>query len=383
MAEDYKSLSERVDELVTRISTIERRYGSVTLTNQTGGTISARTALCAVPQVAERQFGADVSSERAELIRLIAKKWVNGTILHYYFFLGSPWGADSAQLEVVRRAFTAWKSLGIGLEFKEVSSVGEAEIRIGFLRRNGSWSYAGREVLDIGQSERTMNLGWDLTQPGEIDTAIHEIGHSLGFPHEHQNPNAGIVWDEEAVYAALAQPPNLWSREKTHWNIIRKIPPDSVEGSNWDPNSVMHYPFGPGLITEPAQYRNGLQPAPGLSQKDIELARFFYPAISNVYPELRPLESQKLSIAAGEQKNFSVIPQATRSYNFRTFGDSDTVMVIFEEHNGELRYLKGADDSGSDLNASFRVRLLKGRRYVLRIRLYYTFAGGDTAVMMS
>ena len=383
MAEETKSIAERVDELILRVSTLERRYGSVALTNQTGGIMSTRVAFCAVPQVPERQFSADVSLERARLIRLIAKKWVNGTILHYYFYIGSPWGADSAQLDVVRRAFTAWKNLGIGLEFKEVSSSEDAEIRIGFLRGDGSWSYTGREILDIGQSERTMNLGWDLTRPGEIDTAIHEIGHSLGFPHEHQNPNAGIVWDEEAVYAALAQPPNSWSRETTYWNIIRKIPPDTVEGSNWDPNSVMHYPFGPGMIKEPTQYRTGLQPTPGLSQKDIELVRFFYPAISNVYPELKPLESQKLSIAAGEQKNFSVVPQATRSYDFRTFGESDTVMVIFEEHNGELRYLKGADDSGSDINASFRVRLLKGRRYVLRIRLYYTFAGGDTAVMMT
>ena len=31
-----------------------------------------------------------------------------------------------------------------------------------------------------------MNFGWDLTQPGEIDTALHEIGHTIGFPHEHQ-----------------------------------------------------------------------------------------------------------------------------------------------------------------------------------------------------
>jgi len=376
-------LTEKIDDLARRVSTLERRYGSNTVTSHTSGTISGRSALCAVPQIAERQFGADVSLERARLIRLIAKKWVNGTILHHYFFIGSPWGADSAQLDVVRRAFAAWKNLGIGLEFKEVASAEEAELRIGFLRGDGAWSYTGREVLEIGQSERTMNLGWDLTRPGEVDTAIHEIGHSLGFPHEHQNPNAGIVWDEEAVYAALAQPPNSWSRETTHWNIIRKIPPDSVEGSNWDPNSVMHYPFGPGLIREPAQYHNGLQPAPGLSQKDIQHVRFFYPAISNVYAELKPLESQRLSIGAGEQKNFSVIPQSTRSYDFRTFGESDTVMVIFEEQNGELRYLKGADDSGSDLNASFRVRLLKGRRYVLRIRLYYTFAGGDTAVMMT
>jgi len=376
-------LADKIDELARRVSTLERRYGADTLASYTGGTSTARAALCAVPQIPDRQFGTEVSLERARLIRLIAKKWVNGTILHYCFFLGSPWGADSAQLDVVRRAFAAWKNLGIGLEFKEVASAEEAELRIGFLRGDGAWSYTGREVLEIGQSERTMNLGWDLTRPGEVDTAIHEIGHSLGFPHEHQNPNAGIVWDEEAVYAALAQPPNSWPRETTFWNIIRKIPPDSVEGSNWDPNSVMHYPFGPGLIREPAQYHNGLQPAPGLSQKDIQHVRFFYPAISNVYPELKPLESQRLSIGAGEQKNFSVIPQSTRSYDFRTFGESDTVMVIFEEQNGELRYLKGADDSGSDLNASFRVRLLKGRRYVLRIRLYYTFAGGDTAVMMT
>ena len=29
------------------------------------------------------------------------------------------------------------------------------------------------------------------------DTALHGIGHTLGLPHEHQNPNAGIVWDVE------------------------------------------------------------------------------------------------------------------------------------------------------------------------------------------
>ncbi|WP_265939207.1 M12 family metallopeptidase [Bacillus thuringiensis] len=45
-----------------------------------------------------------------------------------------------------------------------------------------------------------MNFGWYITRnPSEIDTAIHEIGHTLGFPHEHQNTKSGIEWDEEAV----------------------------------------------------------------------------------------------------------------------------------------------------------------------------------------
>ena len=49
-----------------------------------------------------------------------------------------------------------------------------------------------------------MNFGWDLTPLGRSTTALHEIGHTLGMPHEHQNPFAGIAWDEETVYATSA-----------------------------------------------------------------------------------------------------------------------------------------------------------------------------------
>jgi hypothetical protein len=338
---------------------------------------------CTVPQTPEREFSPDVSLERARLIRVISKKWVNGTQLHYYFFEGSPWGADKAQKDVARQAFDIWKSISIGLTFTEVASHDDAEIRIGFLKGDGAWSYIGRDILNQGQNERTMNFGWDLTRnPNEIDTAVHEIGHTLGFPHEHQNPNAGIVWDEDAVYKALAGPPNYWSHQTTYWNIIRKISPDSVEGSKWDPNSIMHYPFEPGLIKEPRKYQTGLYPELGLSKKDIAQVKFFYPTLKPTYPKLVPFESKLLSINAGEQKNFTVIPTASRYYNFRTFGDSDTVMVLFEEYNGNLQYVKGDDDSGTALNAKFRVRLTKGRKYILRIRLYYNFSSGDTAILM-
>jgi hypothetical protein len=40
------------------------------------------------------------------------------------------------------------------------------------------------------------------------------------------------------------------------------------------------------------------------------------------------------------------------------------------------------DDSGEDTNAYFRYKLIKGRKYVLRIRLYYSDRPGQTAVMM-
>ncbi|MGK7913085.1 MAG: hypothetical protein AB4050_16650 [Synechococcus sp.] len=58
------------------------------------------------------------------------------------------------------------------------------------------------------------------------------------------------------------------------------------------------------------------------------------------------------------------------------------MMDLFEDIDGELRFVDGDDDSGTDTNAIIQVRLIKDKTYVLRIRLYYNFASGDTAVMV-
>jgi len=358
------------------------------------------THFCDLPDVPERELPS-MDPHRLQLIRIIDRKWVNGTTIRYYFFdkdtdgreIRLPngrsewrtWTTNEAEKEVVRNAFATWKNQGIGLEFKEVNTREEAEVRIGFMRGEGAWSYVGRDIIDygIGRDERTMNFGWDLTRnPKELDTAIHEIGHTLGFPHEHQNPNAGIVWDEEAVYTALSKPPNLWNKAKTLHNIIRKINADTVQGSGWDPNSVMHYHFGPGLILEPEEYKNGITPNGGLSERDKIWVRTFYPPLEESYPELKILESVKLNLSPGEQQNFVIKPTASRRYRIRTFGNSDTVIVLFEEVDGELFFLEGSDDSGKSDNARIRTRLRNGGKYVLRIRLYFEDIAGETAVMI-
>lgn len=348
-----------------------------------------KVSYCSLPQVPERVFGTRVGLMRAAAIRVVAKKWVNGTILHYYFFdkdsdgtkERGTWRGAEEQKAIVRNAFDLWKSLGIGLEFKEVNSRYDAEIRIGFMQGDGAWSYVGRDILDQELNYRTTNFGWDLR--GDIDTAVHEIGHVLGLPHEHQNPNAGIVWDEEAVYASLAEPPNEWPREKTFYNIIRKINADTVQGSNWDPNSIMHYPFESGLIKQPEKYTAGLYPTPGLSKRDKTWVKSFYPPLEeDEQSQLTPGKSEQLAILEGQQRDFKIVPQTTRYYNFGTFGISDTIMVLFEEENGELQYRTADDDSGEEYNARLRVKLIKDHKYVLRIRLYFSDRSGETAVMM-
>lgn len=340
---------------------------------------------CGLPRIPERKLARGMSRDRARLILQTANKWLNGTTLRYWFFdKPAKWSAAEPEKDVVRRAFKMWKDFGTGLTFVEVGSRAEAQVRISFDQTDGSWSYLGNDVLTARSDPRTMNFGWSLTQdPAEgLDTALHEIGHTLGFPHEHQNPFAGIVWNEEAVYRALAAPPNRWDRQKTFWNIIRKITPDEVQGSSWDPDSVMHYPFEAGLINKPVQYRAGLHPAGGVSARDREWLLKFYPPIEPAaIPLLLPRQSVPLTLEAGKQADFRFQPDRARYYEFRTFGESDTVMALFEDAPGTLKQIAEDDDSGANRNAYFRLRLKKGGKYVLRVRLYYSEVPGETAVM--
>ena len=156
-----------------------------------------------------------------------------------------------------------------------------------------------------------------------------------------------------------------------------------MQGSNWDPDSVMHYPFEPDLIREPAAYRTGLQPAGGLSPRDITWVKTFYPPLNVANDDvLEVLKTVSLSLSAGQQRNFTFKPKRTRKYEMRTFGSADTVMVLFEEVDGQLRQLAADDDSGEDRNAYFKAKLFRDRKYTLRLRLYYADDQRETAVMV-
>ncbi|MFJ3670085.1 M12 family metallopeptidase [Streptomyces sp. NPDC090106] len=354
---------------------------------------------CSLAQQSAPVFAPGLTAERVGALIGGGRMWVNNTVLHYYFFDGGsdasvisvpgsgatrrvPWVGAKEQRDVVRECFREWQDLGIGVTFAEVRDRSEAELRIGFQAGDGSWSAVGKDALRVGLHERTMNFGWDLTEPGERATALHEIGHALGMRHEHQNPYAGIHWDDEAVYAELAGPPNHWSRDRTYGNILCKLDSREVNGSSWDPQSIMEYPFPAGLILEPEQFRGGLTPPGTLSPCDKEYVLRWYPSAGSGEPSaLVPFRSAPLRLGPGEQADFGIDPPETRDYSVGTFGDSDTVVVVFEERDGEPRYLAGQDDGGTPHNATVRARLVKGRRYFVRVRLYSAWGSGETAVM--
>ncbi len=325
-----------------------------------------------------------VGADRARLLQQSANKWLNGTTLRYWFFdKPKAWAGNAAEQDVVRKAFDHWKALGLGLRFEEVEKKADAHLRIAFLQDDGSWSYVGTDVLTPREDPRTMNFGWPLAGPVvDLDTALHEIGHTLGFPHEHQNPFAGIEWNEEAVYAAMKREPNKWSRATTRFNIIDKHPADSVQGSAWDPDSVMHYPFEPGLIVKPAVYlTHGLRPAGGLSARDREWVRSFYPPQGGGdLPRLTPFQTATIDLQPGQQIDYAFRPGETREYEFRTFGEADVLMAVYLPDGSDPLALE--DDGGQDHNASLKLGLQAGQDYVLRLRLRFAPLAAQSAVMV-
>jgi len=291
-------------------------------------------------------------------------------------------GLAGCQKEVVRRAFKTWKDLGIGLSFAEVDDPSEAEITIGRAQGAGSWSFIGTDVLKYKDRGRTMNFGWDLRTEWGHATALHEIGHTFGLAHEHQNPKAGIVWNEAAVYARFSGPPNSWDHDKIFHNILEKIAADKIDGSTWSPDSIMEYPFDPGLIVLPKPYdAEGVPRNTVLAPSDIAWVRSFYPD-GGAPAAIAPMEFHKLATTPGGQCDFTFEPTASRDYKVQTIGNSDSKVVIFEERDGEPRYLTAGDDSGTDANVALTVKMVKGRTYTIRVRTHYVSGDGAGLIIV-
>lgn len=165
-----------------------------------------------------------------------------------------------------------------GLTFEFVDGIGD--IRVAFEVGKGSWSLLGTDcTLQTDPNMPTMNFGW-------MDTAtiMHEFCHAIGMIHEHQNPfGEGIPWNENAVYD-WAKMTQGWDQELTYNNILKKYDVDQINGSEYDPKSIMLY-FFPGALTTTGV---GTTQNRIFSDKDIEFINKMYPGA-----EVEPTEFVK------------------------------------------------------------------------------------------
>jgi len=154
---------------------------------------------CSMPMMPLRPIDPLAMPNRERLIRVVDRKWVNNTVLRYCF-LDKPgrWRGSDADKEAVRKASQAWKGLPIGLVFREVDDARQAEIRIGFDQRDGSWSYVGRDAIDHASAGRVGDGKFSFTHldsesPDKTAQAITQAGAAYNVDEKALNVHETTV----------------------------------------------------------------------------------------------------------------------------------------------------------------------------------------------
>lgn len=194
--------------------------------------------------------------------------WTNGSTIRIKFIGGS----DYVRAKV--KQYASYWTRHANLNFQFVN-YGRSDIRVSFVENGSSWSVIGKQALQMGSSQATMNFGWlnDRTPEYEFKrTILHEFGHALGLLHEHQNPDGGIPWNEEAVYNHYWRTQG-WDQRTTYQNVIQRARRNATQFSDYDPESIMHYPVSQSLTY--GEYRVGMNH--DLSPTDIAYVRKIYP----------------------------------------------------------------------------------------------------------
>jgi hypothetical protein len=123
----------------------------------------------------------------------------------------------------------------------------DPEIRIALDEEDGHWSAVGTDALVelfFAKSEPTMNCALTTDSPDAeySRVVLHEFGHALGLIHEHQNPAAGIKWNERVVIDALKRSQG-WDEATIRHNVLNSVDRDDVRFTAFDDKSIMLYPF--------------------------------------------------------------------------------------------------------------------------------------------
>jgi len=223
-----------------------------------------------------------------------------------------------------------------------------------------------------------MNLGF-------LDggTTAHEFGHAIGLAHEHQNPAGGIKFNEPVVIREMKKSPNFWDEATTRNNILDKYRVDQLNGTDFDPDSIMLYFFPASWTTNGiATKANEVLSA---TDKQFIAGAKMYPRTGVTVDAATPL---KVNAAArtkgligkqGEEDLYRFTAKSVGRYLVDTAGPTDMYMKLFGP-DSHTALVAEDDDSGVETNARIVADLVAGE-YFVQVRHFNLAASkGDYSI---
>ncbi|MHC8390521.1 M12 family metallopeptidase [Pseudomonas sp. MDT2-39-1] len=175
---------------------------------------------------------------------------------------------SSSFLRAFSQAITHWEKHA-NLKFAIVSQ-GDADIRITTVSEENK-SLIGTDALTFDQDEATMYLETTPSDEHFESTVLHEMGHALGYLHEHLHQDATIPWNREKVYEHYFENYG-WNKQRVDENVLTPCS-GAIVDTEYDKNSIMHYEVDKELTD--GVWEVGKNTV--LSELDIKMAKRTYP----------------------------------------------------------------------------------------------------------
>ena len=205
---------------------------------------------------------------------VIARKWPASGVRLTVQFLDNP---STALRSRILLHMNAWGEHANVL-FTETGGVGQVRIARFDAPDEvaGYWSWVGTEILEIDESEPTMNLDSFTMSTAESEfrrVIRHEAGHTLGFDHEHMRSDIVSRIDRKKAIAFYDKDQG-WSPKEVEEQVLTPLAKKSIMGTKEsDPLSIMCYHL-PGKIMKDGKAVTG---GKDINTNDFAFAKELYP----------------------------------------------------------------------------------------------------------